>query len=115
VGNISANRQENGDLPPCSSRFWNANYLFFFSGFGLEKLNCNRHCWSVTMRQSSYWSWLVTVDGDYIDFQVAQMLVDVTRMLAVFLVIIIIVEVAVAVYAYFEINEFAEETLSGLH
>jgi hypothetical protein len=71
--------------------------------------------WSVTMRQSSYWSWLVTVDGDYIDFQVAQMLVGVTRMLAVFLVIIIIVEVAVAVYAYFEINEFAEETLSGLH
>jgi hypothetical protein len=69
---------------------------------------------SVTTQQSSYWSWLVTVDGGYMDFQTAQMLVGVTRMLAVFLAIIIIVEVVVAVYAYFRINVFAEETLSGL-
>jgi hypothetical protein len=69
---------------------------------------------SVTTQQSSYWSWLVTVDGGYIDFQTAQMLAGVTRMLAVFLAIIIIVEAVVAVYAYFRINVFAEETLSGL-
>jgi hypothetical protein len=68
----------------------------------------------ITTQQSSYWSWLVTVDGGYIDFQTAQMLAGVTRMLAVFLVIIIIVEAVVAVYAYFRINVFAEETLREL-
>jgi hypothetical protein len=69
---------------------------------------------SVTTQQSSYWSWLVTVDGGYMDFQTAQMLAGVTRMLAVFLAIIIIVEAVVAVYAYFRIKVFAEETLSVL-
>ena len=69
---------------------------------------------SVTAQQSSYWSWLVTVDGGYIDFQTAQMLAGVTRMLAVFLVIIIIVEAVVAVYVHFKINVFAEETLREL-
>jgi len=68
----------------------------------------------VTTQRSSYWSWLVTVDGGYIDFQTAQMLAGVTRMLAVFLVIIIIVEAVVAVYAYFRINVFADETLHEL-
>ena len=79
-------------------------------------------CWWIAIdldaviitQQSSYWSWLVTVDGGYIDFQTAQMLAGVTRMLAVFLVIIIIVEAVVAVYAYFRINVFAEETLREL-
>ena len=70
---------------------------------------------SVTTQHSSYWSWLVTVDGGYVDFQAAQMLAGVTRILAIFLAIIIIVEVAVAVYAYFKINMFVEETLSELH
>ena len=70
---------------------------------------------SVTAQHSSYWSWLVTVDGGYVDFQAAQMLAGVTRILAIFLAIIIIVEVAVAVYAYFKINMFVEETLSELH
>ncbi len=69
---------------------------------------------SVNTQQSSYWSWLVTVDSGYINFQTVQMLAAVTRMLAVFLVIIIIVEAVVAVYAYFRINVFAEGTLSEL-
>ena len=56
----------------------------------------------------------MTVDGGYIDFQTAQMLAGVTRMLAVFLVIIIIVEAVVAVYVHFKINVFAEETLREL-
>jgi hypothetical protein len=64
-------------------------------------------------QQSSYWSWLVTVDG-YINFQTAQMLTGLTRMLAVFLAIIIIIEAVVAVYAHFRINTFAEETLNAL-
>jgi len=67
----------------------------------------------MTTQQPSYWSWLVTVDG-YIDFQTEQMLASLTRMLAVFLAIIIAAEVVIAVYAYFRINAFAEETLSEL-
>jgi len=65
-------------------------------------------------QQSSYWSWLVTVDG-YINFQTAQMLAGLTRMLAFFLVIIIAAEVVIVVYAHFRINAFAEETLNALH
>jgi hypothetical protein len=69
---------------------------------------------TVTTQHSSCWSWLVTVDGGYVDFQAAQMLAVVTRILAIFLALIIIVEAAVAVYAYFKINTFVEETLSEL-
>jgi hypothetical protein len=69
---------------------------------------------SVTTQHSSYWSWLVTVDDGYVDFQAAQMLAGVTRMLAIFLAFIIIAEAAVAVYAHFKTNVFVEEALSGL-
>jgi hypothetical protein len=64
-------------------------------------------------QQPSYWSWLVTVDG-YIDSQTAQMLAGLTRMLTVFLAIIIAIEAVVAVYAYFRVNAFAEETMNAL-
>jgi hypothetical protein len=67
----------------------------------------------VTTQQPSYWSWLVTVDG-YVDFQTAQMLASLTRVLAVFLAIIIAAEVVIAVYAHFRINVVAEENLSEL-
>lgn len=63
-------------------------------------------------QQPSYWSWLVTVDR-YIDFQTAQMPAGLTRSLAVFLVVSIAAEVVIAIYAYFKINVFAEETLSA--
>jgi hypothetical protein len=69
---------------------------------------------TVTTQHSSYWSWLVTIDGGYVDFQAAQMLAGVTRMLAIFLALIIIAEAAIAVYAHFKTNVFVEETLSGL-
>jgi len=65
-------------------------------------------------QQPSYWSWIVTVDG-YINFQTTQMLTGLTRMLAVFLAIIITAEVVIVVYAHFRINTFAEETLNALH
>jgi hypothetical protein len=65
-------------------------------------------------QQPSYWSWIATVDG-YIDFQTAQMLTGLTRMLAVFLAIIIAIEAVVAVYAHLRINAFAEEILNALH
>ena len=67
----------------------------------------------VTTRQPGYWSWLVTVDG-YIDLQTAQLLVNLTRLLAVFLAIVIAAEVMIAIYAHFRINSFAEENLSEL-
>jgi len=65
------------------------------------------------MQESSYWSWIVMVDS-YIDFQTGQMFVGLTRMLAVFLAIIIALEAVVAVYAHFRINAFAEEKLKAL-
>jgi hypothetical protein len=64
-------------------------------------------------QEPSYWSWIATVDS-YIDFQTGQMLVGLTRMLTVFLAIIIALEAVIAVYAHFRINVFAEETLKGL-
>jgi hypothetical protein len=67
----------------------------------------------MVMQQPSYWSWLVTVDG-YPDFQMAQMLAGLTFMVAVFLVIMIAIEMAVLVNVHFRINVFAEEILSEL-
>lgn len=64
-------------------------------------------------QQPSYWSWIVMVDG-YIDSQTAQMFAGLTRMLAIFLAIIIAIEAAIAVYAYFRVNVFAEEALNEL-
>ena len=67
----------------------------------------------IITQQPSYWSWLATVDG-YIDFETAQMFVGLTRMLAVFLAIILILEVVITVYVHLRINAFAEETLNAL-
>jgi hypothetical protein len=78
-------------------------------------------CWWITadleafmiMQEPTYWSWIVMVDS-YIDFQMGQMFVGLTRMLAVFLAIIIALEAVIAVYAHFRINAFAEENLRAL-
>ena len=78
-------------------------------------------CWWITTdleafiitQEPSYWSWIATVDG-YIDFQTGQMFVGLTRMLAVFLAIVIAIEAVIAVYAHFRINSFAEENLKAL-
>ena len=78
-------------------------------------------CWWITAdleafmitQEPSYWSWIVMVDS-YIDFQTGQMLVSLTRVLAVFLTIITAIEAVIAVYAHFRINAFAEEILNTL-
>ena len=78
-------------------------------------------CWWITAdlevfmitQEPSYWSWIVMVDS-YIDFQTGQMLVSLTRVLAVFLTIITAIEAVIAVYAHFRINAFAEEILNAL-
>ena len=75
-------------------------------------------CWWITAdlevfmitQEPSYWSWIVMVDS-YVDFQTGQMLVGWTRMLTVFLAIIIALEAVIAVYAYSRIDAFAEENL----
>jgi hypothetical protein len=78
-------------------------------------------CWWITTdleafmitQKPSYWSWIVIVDS-HIDFQTGQILGSLTRMLAVFLAIIIALEAVIAVYAHFRINAFAEENLKTL-
>jgi hypothetical protein len=66
-----------------------------------------------TSQQPSYWSWIATVEG-YIDFQTAETFISLTRMLAIFLAIIIAFEAVIAVYAHLRINAFAEEILTAL-
>lgn len=58
------------------------------------------------------WSWIAMVDG-YVNVQVAQAFADLMLGLAVFLVIVVVVETVVFVYAKQRIDEFAEETLSS--
>jgi hypothetical protein len=67
----------------------------------------------VTTQQESTWSWIATVNG-YLDVQTAQMFAGLTRMLTVFLAIILAAEVAIVVYVHFRINTFAEGTLNML-
>ncbi|MBT0158747.1 hypothetical protein G4O51_02050 [Candidatus Bathyarchaeota archaeon A05DMB-2] len=67
---------------------------------------------AATQKPSS-WTWIATVDG-YANLQVAQMLANLCRGLAVFLAVVIVLEVVIALYAHFRINAFAEETLSLL-
>jgi len=57
--------------------------------------------------KTTFWSWLVTVDGN-VDVSVAHAFVNLTEGLAVFLFIIVILEIAVAVYAYKRIDKFAK-------
>ena len=61
----------------------------------------------------SFWSWLVTVNGN-VDFQVGQAFVNLTKALAVFLSVIILLEIAIAVYVHARIDRFAEEILNSL-
>ena len=67
----------------------------------------------IATQKPSSWSWVATVDG-YADLQVAQMLAGLGRALAVFLAVVIVLEVVTALYAHFRVNAFAEETLSSL-
>lgn len=62
--------------------------------------------------KATFWSWLVTVDGN-VDVSVAQAFVKLTEALAVFLFIIIMLEVAVAVYAQRGIDKFATGILDS--
>jgi hypothetical protein len=61
----------------------------------------------------TFWSWLATINGT-LNFVVAQALVSLTKGLSVFLSVIIVLEIAVAAYAYAGIDRFAQGTLEAL-
>ena len=61
----------------------------------------------------SFWSWIVTINSN-VDFQAGQALVNLTRALTVFLIVVILSEIAIAVSVYAGIDRFAEETLDLL-
>jgi len=64
-------------------------------------------------RNPSFWSWLATVNGN-VDFQVGQALVNLTKSLAIFLSVIILLEIVIAVYAQARIDKFAEVSFNSL-
>ena len=64
-------------------------------------------------QKPSFWSWLVTVNGS-VDFQVGQAFVNLAKSLAVFLSVIILLEIVIAVYVHAGIDWFAEGTLNSL-
>jgi hypothetical protein len=63
--------------------------------------------------RASFWSWLASVNGN-VDIQAAQTLVNLTKALAVFLSVIIIIEAVVVAYTYKGIDRFAQKTFDML-
>ena len=64
--------------------------------------------------KASYWSWLAQGYG-YPDLSNTLFMINVTRALAVFLVVAIIAEILIVVYVYPRKNAFAEITLTKLN
>ena len=64
-------------------------------------------------RKPSFWSWIITSNG-VIDLQVGQAFENLTKTLAAFLSVIIVLEIAITVYAYARINRFAENIINSI-
>jgi hypothetical protein len=64
-------------------------------------------------RKPSFWSWLITSNG-IIDFQAGQAFEALTRILAAFLSVIILLEIVITVYARAKIDRVAEEILNSI-
>jgi hypothetical protein len=64
-------------------------------------------------RQPSWWSWIVT-SKDFTNVAVALSVISLTRILAVFLAVGILLEIFIYVYAKRRIDVFAEENLERL-
>ena len=60
--------------------------------------------------QPSVWSWITSVDS-FIDYQLGESFVNLSRLLAIFLSAVIAMEVVIAFYAYSRIDRFAKEAL----
>ena len=63
--------------------------------------------------KASFWSWLVTTNGN-VDLQAGQGFVNLTKALAFFLSVIILLEIVILFYVHNGINKLAEETLNSL-
>ena len=63
--------------------------------------------------EPSFWSWLVTVEAN-VNLHVGQAFVNLTWCLAVFLSVVILLEIAIVVYVHSKINTFAEKTLNQI-
>lgn len=64
-------------------------------------------------REHSFWSWLVTSEGN-MNLQAGQTFVSLTWGLAIFLSLIVLVEIAILCYAQAKIDVFAQEALNEL-
>jgi len=110
-----------GTVISCSSSLASDWKILTIIGSALSVLIAGL-CWwmaidleAFTVTQTpSYWSWLATSDG-YANFQLVQAFAGLTRVLAVFLVIMMVLEVAIVVYVRSRINEFTKDTLNLLH
>ena len=67
----------------------------------------------MTSGKASFWSWLATVNGRP-DLQVGQSFVNLTVALAVFLSVIIILEVFDVIYVRGRVDSFMKRTLKKL-
>jgi hypothetical protein len=65
-------------------------------------------------QQPSYWSWIIT-NGNYTNLALAQAFGGLTRGLAIFLAVVVLLEVIIYVYVKSRIDAFAEEPLRPLH
>lgn len=61
-------------------------------------------------QKSNFWSWLATVNGG-VDSAIGQTLVNLTKGLAIFLSVVIVLEIVIVVYAQVRIDKFAEASL----
>jgi hypothetical protein len=64
----------------------------------------------VVTLKPTYWSWLVNTYGFH-DLRQAQLFINLTKVLAAFLILSLILEAIVVVYAHSRKDEFAEESL----
>jgi hypothetical protein len=67
----------------------------------------------VTTQQPTWWSWIAT-SGDFVNFGFAEALASLAWWLAVFLTVVVFVEIIIYVYAKLKIDAFAEETLKNI-
>src|SRR3989304_6992756 len=67
----------------------------------------------ITTQKPGYWSWIATTDG-YANLQVAQAVAALTRGLAVFLAVVVALEIIIFVYANSKIDEAAKGYLDSL-
>jgi hypothetical protein len=67
----------------------------------------------VVSQQPSYWSWIIT-NGNYTNLGLAQTFSGLTRGLAIFLAVVVLLEIIIYWYVNSRIDSFAEETLRPL-